>query len=315
MTWSSVHRRIAAIKDFDAFLRGRMVPGPWLADEPAQVRMLMLDYLGHLRASAHRTGAPRPGQPLSQASVQRHASDVEQFYVFMADNKDAAAVALAEPGWLQLGPQHAGFYRRGELPGKHQPEIGRQVIDDDGALADPDRARTARRTGRPKAGSATSRRCGSPCWWRCWAVASTRSACSTPTRSNRCCPPCGPTTARTALAIGQAPVAKLRYQQTKIDGAPNTILVHAEIVAIIREQQQWAARHFAEHGSPGARPKYLFLAPHMNRNGDRPYSDNSLRPLLNKLAARLDVRDGTGTLINFSRTHRFRHTGRDEPAQ
>jgi hypothetical protein len=37
------------------------------------------------------------------------ASDVEQFYLFMADNQDTAAAALAEPGVLRLGPQHARF--------------------------------------------------------------------------------------------------------------------------------------------------------------------------------------------------------------
>ena len=46
----------------------------------------------------------------------------------------------------------------------------------------------------------------------------------------------------------------------KIDGAPDTILVDAEIVAIIRAQQHWARRYFAEHGAPGTTPKYLFLA-------------------------------------------------------
>ena len=106
----------------------------------------------------------------------------------------------------------------------------------------------------------------------------------------------------------QAPVAKLRYQQTKIDGAPNTILVHTEVVAIIREQQQWAQRYFAEHGAPGKTPKYLFLATKMNRNGDRPYTDRTLRQLLTELATRLDVRDSTGALVDFNRTHRFRHT-------
>ena len=106
----------------------------------------------------------------------------------------------------------------------------------------------------------------------------------------------------------QAPVAKLRYQQTKIDGAPNTILVHAEVVAIIREQQQWAQRYFAEHSAPGTTPKYLFLATKMNRNGDRPYTDRTLRSLLTELAARLDVRDSTGAVVDFHRTHRFRHT-------
>ena len=106
----------------------------------------------------------------------------------------------------------------------------------------------------------------------------------------------------------QALVAKLRYQQTKIDGAPDTILVPAEVVAIIREQQQWAQRFFAAHGAPGRTPKYLFLAAQMNRNGDRPYSGNTLRNLLTDLAVRLDVRDRTGALVDFNRTHRFRHT-------
>ena len=32
-------------------------------------------------------------------------------------------------------------------------------------------------------------------------------------------------------------VARLRYQQTKVDGAPMTILVGADVVQIIREQQ------------------------------------------------------------------------------
>src|SRR5262249_58630620 len=56
------------------------------------------------------------------------------------------------------------------------------------------------------------------------------------------------------LADGQARaaepgamVARLRYQQTKIDGAPDTILVDAEVVAIIREQQEWAAAWLREH--------------------------------------------------------------------
>lgn len=84
--------------------------------------------------------------------------------------------------------------------------------------------------------------------------------------------------------------------------------MHAEVVAIIREQQQWAQRFFAEHGAPGKTPKYLFLAAQMNRNGDRPYSGNTLRNLLNDLAFRLDVRDSTGARVDFNRTHRFRHT-------
>ena len=73
-----------------------------------------------------------------------------------------------------------------------------------------------------------------------------------------------------------AMVARLRYQQTKIDGAPDTVLVDAEVVAIIREQQEWAAAWLREHAAPGARPRYLFLGLLFNRNADRPYVSATL---------------------------------------
>ena len=103
-------------------------------------------------------------------------------------------------------------------------------------------------------------------------------------------------------------VARLRYQQTKIEGSPDTILVDAEVAAVINAQQEWAARHFAAHGAPGRIPKYLFLAEKMNRHGDRPYPGQRLRDRLNALAARLDIRDAAGRPVDFNRTHRFRHT-------
>lgn len=101
-------------------------------------------------------------------------------------------------------------------------------------------------------------------------------------------------------------VARLRYQQTKIDGAPDTILVDREIVAIIRAQQDWVSRTRTE--PEAAAPKYLFVAARKNRNGDRPYSDRRLRERVGELARRLDIRDSTGALVDFQRTHRFRHT-------
>ena len=79
-------------------------------------------------------------------------------------------------------------------------------------------------------------------------------------------------------------------------------------MAIIREQQEWADRFFAGRGAPGKTPKYLFLAGQMNRNGDRPYPGGTLHARLSELARRLDVRDAAGALVDFNRTHRFRHT-------
>jgi hypothetical protein len=116
--------------------------------------------------------------------------------------------------------------------------------------------------------------------------------------------PAGPAAAPEPGAM----TARLRYQQTKIDGAPDTILVDAEIVAIIRAQQEWATTWLREHAAPGARPRYLFLGLLFNRNADRPYVAATLHKALTEPARRLDIRDGAGRLVDFRRTHRFRHT-------
>ncbi|WP_442818249.1 tyrosine-type recombinase/integrase [Streptomyces sp. NBC_01727] len=103
-------------------------------------------------------------------------------------------------------------------------------------------------------------------------------------------------------------VAKLRYQQTKIDKAPDTILVDSEIVAIIRAQQQRVDEHRAADWFPGTRPRYVFLARKLNRRADRPLTVEVVRDKLPEFVARLDIRDEAGRLVDFNRTHRFRHT-------
>ena len=50
--------------------------------------------------------------------------------------------------------------------------------------------------------------------------------------------------------------ARLRYQQTKIDGAPATILVGADVVQIVREQQAWVREHWSL--GPDGSVRYLF---------------------------------------------------------
>ena len=45
------------------------------------------------------------------------------------------------------------------------------------------------------------------------------------------------------------PVARLRYRQSKIAGAPDTILVDSEVVELIGEQQRWLADHMAGEGA------------------------------------------------------------------
>jgi integrase len=305
LTWSSVHHRVCSVRELDRFLAGRQVSGPALADGPAAVRAFMLEFLTRLRTRPSIRGR-RAGQPLSAAAVARTAGDIEQFYAHMAGSKDDAAAALGEPGWLALGPEHHGFYRRRELPVADRPPLEGQVIS---AAAMTQIMAGIALLGTPAADGGYGDE---------QAMRITLLAALLGRRINEICM-LDPDPLLPLLPLPgeprqeknggrQAPVAKLRYQQTKIDGAPDTVLVHDEDVAIILEQQQWAAAHAAACCAPGTRPKYLFLAAHMNRNGDRPYSDKTLRGLLTRLAARLGVRDDAGALVDFNRTHRFRHT-------
>jgi integrase len=300
LRWSTLNQRVFALTVLGAFLAGGGISEPRLDADPARVRQLMQDFLGHVRASRASRG-PTEGQRVSAAHAKTVLVHVEQFYLFMHDHKDTAAAATGEPGWRALGAGHAGFYRTRELPRPARRDPGLDVIDDtamtkimagigqlgekasDGGLGDPQamrimmlQARLGRRINEilmldvnPLLPLAT-----------------------------------GPGAASDPGAI----TARLRYQQTKIDGAPDTILVDAEIAAIIHAQQEWAATWLSEHAAPGARPRYLFLGLLFNRNADRPYASATLHKALTELARRLGIRDSAGRLVDFQRTHRFRHT-------
>jgi len=303
LSWGTVQLRIDALVVFDAFLTGRNVPGPWLADEPAEVRALMLDFLGHVRGLRVQKAGPTKGQPLSQSRVSALLNGVEQFYVFMHDHRDTAATTLTEPGWLRLGPGHAMFFRRGEKPrrSRHRGHE-RDVIDADAF------AHIMAGTGLLGAPTAEGGLGDEQAMRILMLLARTGR------RVNEICmldhDPLLPLhlPSRTTTDDAEGFVARLRYQQTKIDGAPDTILVDQEIVAIIRTQQEWMRRTRTDQATAADAPKYLFVAARKNRNGDRPYSDRRLRERVGELARPLDIRDSNGALVDFQRTHRFRHT-------
>lgn len=129
LTWSTLRHRLVSTVALDAFLVEAGVDQPWLAEDPAGVRVLMLDFLGHLRGLRARAGV-NPGQPLSSLRITDVMTDAEQFYFFMHDHREEAARALNEPGWLRLGPEHTGFWRRGEKPRPPVRPQERSVIDD-----------------------------------------------------------------------------------------------------------------------------------------------------------------------------------------
>lgn len=276
LTWTSVRSVRSGIGVFAEWLTDRGPTPPWLSDDPAGVRVLMLEFLGHVCTRKASTG-PNRGKPLSDLRVNDIATNVEQFYLFMHDNRDSAARALNEPGWLRLGPEHAKLWRRGETRRTPVTPERREVIDDtafsqimanvhllgtpieDGGFGDEQAMRIlmlAARTGRR--------------------VSEIRMIDRQPLL------PLDRIT--TPDADGDGFVAKLRYQQTKIDGAPDTMLVDAEIAAIVEEQQRWIDQHLAPRGAPGIRPAYLFLAAKMNRHADRHYPYERINTLLSEFA-------------------------------
>jgi integrase len=98
-------------------------------------------------------------------------------------------------------------------------------------------------------------------------------------------------------------VARFRYAQSKIDIAPDSILVDREVAAIIEEQQRWIRETF-----PGPQPRFLFVQRTGNRRGDKPYPSGTYNWMLRELSDLAQITDSKGRPVNLSHTHRFRHT-------
>ena len=98
-------------------------------------------------------------------------------------------------------------------------------------------------------------------------------------------------------------VTRFRYAQSKIDIAPDTILIDREAAAIIEEQQAWLGEHY-----PGFPRRFLFIQRIGNRRGSKPYAPGSYRAILGELSVLAQFTDSKNRPVRLSHTHRFRHT-------
>ena len=314
LSWSSLPSFLSYLgRHFAAFLAAESIDTPDLgADPEAGIRPVALRLAAWLRQQ--RT---RAGRPLAPPTIGLIQTTVAGFYAFMADRRAEAARELAEPRWAGLTDAHARWWRPGEIAGS-----GRYRGPAEGNYIDPaalsriaehveilglprDQAKTVVVTGTPR----QVRGLGDEQAMRAFLL-----AIATGRRINEILmmdfaplsPVPGLDTSQAAETGG--PAARLRYQQTKIAGAPRSILVGADVVAIVAEQQAFA-RALVRAGDPAAAdPPYLFLAWQANTAGQRHYRANTLNGLLTQLAAALQVTDATGALVDFQRTHRMRHT-------
>ncbi len=98
-------------------------------------------------------------------------------------------------------------------------------------------------------------------------------------------------------------IARFHYAQSKIDIAPDNILVDREVVAVIEEQQRWIRERF-----PGITPRHLFMQRTGNRQGDKPYPSGTYAWMLREFSSIVKITDSKGKPVGLSHTHRFRHT-------
>jgi integrase len=107
----------------------------------------------------------------------------------------------------------------------------------------------------------------------------------------------------TAITAGGSQVARFRYAQSKIDTAPDSILVDQDVTSVIDEQRTWLLEQF-----PGLNPRHLFLQRKGNRRGDKPYSAVTYNKMLSRFSDIVQISDSAGRAVRLNHTHRFRHT-------
>jgi integrase len=314
LTWSSVMAQHAIIFRFAAFLASRGISYPALAGPGHELRALALDFRTFLRGWTRTRPGRAGGGGLDARTIARTMQAIGLFYRVMSDYRAEAAAALGDDRWLALSDAHARLYRDGDWNrGRairqadernyiNDTDLARMLSHIDLLGLPRDQARTITLDGR-RAGFTGF---GHPAVMRAWLI----QALTGRRASEVLMMDFEPLSEVPGLDPATVPdggmVARLRYQQTKIDGAPDTILVGADVVQIIREQQAWVRQQW--NLAAGATPRYLFPKTTGNRHATRPWETARYNAVLLDFSLALGLRDADGQLLRYSRSHRLRHT-------
>jgi integrase len=317
LTWSSVMPQHGLVFRFAAFLAARNIDHPALVADPARLRALALDFRTFLQGwTKTRRGRANDQNTcgLTALTIVRTQQAIGLFYRVMSDYRAEAAAALGDERWLELTDGHARLYRGGEWAN------GRAIrqADERNYINDTDLARMLAHIellGLPRdqtmtltrdGGSVEVAGFGQPAVMRAWLI----QALTGRRAAEVLMMDFDPLTEIPGLDVSAVPeggmVARLRYQQTKVDGAPNTILVGADVTSIIGEQQKWVREQW-ELG-PDDTPRYLFPKTTGNRHATRPWETSQYNRILREFSRALELRDTNGQLLPYSRSHRLRHT-------
>jgi integrase len=270
-------------------------------------------FLGEWCPQTAGRGADRRAS-LNARSIARTQRAIGNFYVALHDYRVEAAAATGDDRWLALTDSHARLYRPAEL----SADRAIRQADERNYISDADLTRmmqVVELLGLPRDQSMTlsrggeqiqARGFGAPAMMRAWLI----QALTGRRASEVLLMDFDPLVEIPGLDPATVPeggmVARLRYQQTKIDGAPLTILVGADVVQIVREQQDWVRERW--NLGPTGQVRYLFPRLAGNRRGTRPWETSHYDQVLRNLSRVAGLRDAAGQLILYSHSHRLRHT-------
>lgn len=308
-TWTTAYARATNVGiRFGAFAEARGITHPAIAETLPALRATFMDYLAVLRSPQ----STRSGRAMTTIAANACKTHVQAFYTFMSDNADAAAAFTGDPRWAELNVNHTRLWAPGHTPkrqtSRHEAryytdtEIGR-LLAHLPVLATPTHEFvTIEHEGTTRALQGV----GDPQAARIWQL----QALTGRRASEICMLDRQPLTM--IFGDGQpagehdpdAYVARLQYQQTKVDDVDPTILVTQDVVTIIEEQQAW----LAEHRPEAAEGPYLFVQLRGNTRGLNPRSYRSYADALRRLSQAVTLTDDSGKPLAYTETHRLRHT-------
>lgn len=239
---------------------------------------------------------------------------IGNFYREMHDYRAEAATATGDKRWLALTDSHARLYRVDEC------SVGRVIrqADERHYISDTDLTRMlgyVELLGLPRDQTMTITRddhsvelagLGQPAMMRAWLLQALTGRRAAEILLMDFEPLSGIPGVDPATVPEGGMVARLRYQQTKIDGAPATILAGTDVVQIIGEQQAWVLQRW--NLGPQESLRYLFPRLAGNRKGNRAWETSHYDLVLRQLSDVLQLSDANGRALRYSHSHRLRHT-------
>jgi hypothetical protein len=314
LRWTVVRQRAASLRRFDTWLvtcfddAGQVLNNPAAARQHAAAfaRWVADSNNRHTRESDRR----HRGKPVSPTATNFDLNAVAELFAFVAANPIDARAVLGVGPWQQITDAHTAAWLRQTVRIPHGRVLNDEHYVDDHALAQISAALPL--LGLPRdeqmliirgdGQQVTATGLGDPQAMRMilLQILTGRRASEVRLCDLDCVGPVPDTSLGTA--DGEE-IARFRYAQSKIDTAPDSILVDHEVIAVIEEQQRWAREML-----PGLTPRHLFLQRKGNRHGTKPYASSTYLKTLARFSDLVQVTDSKGRPVRLSHTHRFRHT-------